>query len=216
MKENYSKLVWQKPKITGGLSDFYQLRVLEVENSIDIIENIYIIGGSLNECLLQDFSCSFEQHSFDRVEFNVRSVNIDPEYNQTRMSVHLDVGSCFMNKVQSSKIAGHYYGEWSQPIIFWCHLSYSHFLIWIILLLSLLLAVLLYLFYLFYNKYKQMKDIEVELPKGLTDMPYPEEDIETMEIKGLMKFDLIQEIEESISGFDTLQIEKSIVSDRVT
>lgn len=148
---------WEEPKVAGGNLNYFQIKtILPTEKEA----KIYRINGRARSCIIQGLKCES-----NNIDFSIRSVNV--EYSSS-MLMEDKVVDCFDFPEQiEEEVAGHFYGEWSQPVIFYCETQFSLAVMGSIFLVSLFLLFSIYLFIRLYHKYKEMKDIDIVLPKGL-------------------------------------------------
>lgn len=160
-KDNQIRISWQPPSVRGGNLDYFELKIIPSESHLR--PAVYRINGKETSCIIERFNC--EQ---DTINFVIRSVNIEhatPIENEN--AVNQSVNCFAIPEPIHGEVNGHFYGEWSQPIIFYCSAGYSLALTGLVILTTILLVIAAYLFIRFYQKYQRMKDIHVVWPDGL-------------------------------------------------
>jgi Fibronectin type III domain len=149
---------WEGPKVAGGNLDYFQIKtILPTEKEA----KVYRINGRARSCIIQGLKCEN-----NNIDFSIRSINV--EYPSSLMMIEDEVIDCFdFPESNEKEVAGQFYGEWSQPVIYFCEIQFSLVVMGTIFIVSLFLLFSIYLFIRLYHKYKEMKDIHIVLPKGL-------------------------------------------------
>jgi hypothetical protein len=149
-----TRISWDAPKVVGGKLDFFELRATKRTGE----SSIYRISGRARSCEFQNIRCDNV-----KIDFAIRGVNVDKQAEKVR-----EVADCFEFPDSTDEpTTGHFYGEYSETMTFYCDIHFSMVTGAIIFVLLLALLTFIYLFIRLYQKYKHMKDIHIIWPKGL-------------------------------------------------
>lgn len=159
--ENEEKVVinWEEPKALGGNLDYYQLKLV-MSNE----EKNYRVNGKVKSCIIKDFECME-----DDVKFLVRAVNIGQETSTVlwKNVVNQTISCLAVPDSMNANEGELLYGEWSQPLTFYCHIGYSIKSVGLIIIIFIFLLIFVCMIFKFYQKFQRMKDIHITWPSGL-------------------------------------------------
>ena len=186
MLENENKILisWEPPKVRGGNLDYYQLKLIPSESHKG--SSVFRINGKEKSCFIEGFNCDQ-----DNVNFVIRSVNVGHSVEVQYDKFSNQSVNCFATP-EHDEVNEHFYGEWSQPIIFYCLAGYLVALTALVVVGTIFLVITVYLFIRFYQKYQKMKDIHVVWPNGL-DPSLLNTSEDKSPFKGLKDLDLIKD-----------------------
>jgi uncharacterized membrane protein len=73
--------------------------------------------------------------------------------------------------LERNKFAEHLHGEWSKPLVHWCHYSVGGYKIFMLAFFAVSVTIcVVFVVFSMFRKYKRMKDITIILPAGLEDI----------------------------------------------
>lgn len=163
--ENNKILIsWIPPNVKGGNLDYFQLKLIPSESHVR--SAVYKINGRETSCYIEGFNC--DQDSFN---FVIRGVNVEYWEIADDENLFNRRANClaYPEPIQG-EVNGHFYGEWSQPAIFYCSFGYSIAQMGMVIVATIVPVFVFYLLFRFYQKLKHMQNITVILP-GLFSEP---------------------------------------------
>lgn len=184
-RDNRMSISWALPEIKGGNLDYFQLKLIPSDGHES--PAVYRIAGRETSCFIEGFNCDK-----DNVNFVIRSVNVEGSVNVFGGIIQNRSVDCFaVPEPIVGEMVGHFYGEWSQPIIFYCTTAYSMALTGFVVLITIFIVFTLYYLIRFYHKYQMMKDIHVIWPEGLNSQTSPT--LSKTTFHGIADLDLIKD-----------------------
>lgn len=165
LKKSDDKVIinWKAPKFVGGNLAYYQLKLMMSTAQGNVIEKVFRLNREVQSCTIGGFKCEEET-----VNFFIRSVNVDSATTELDQRFNNETVSCFENHepIQIDE-DGRLYGEWSQPLTFYCLYGHSMALLGLLIVMAIFLLISVYMLIRFFQKYKRMKDIHIIWPDGL-------------------------------------------------
>ena len=185
LEDNSVLISWDVPKVIGGNLEFFQFRASKHDGNA----RIYRINGKARSCVIKSLNCDSE-----KIDFSIRSVNVGPT---TAETMETTVEGCFeFREPIEGEVSGHFYGEWSEPVVFYCQFRLASMMASVFILL-IFLVVFSYLMVRMYQKIKDMKDIHIVWPKGLDpESPVKSDICEAVKDLDLIKNHVLTDIEE--------------------
>lgn len=180
--KNYTSAAigWDEPTLKGGELDYYEFKSTLTTVDDKMVENI--VKTRNTRCYIEQL-CTGNIMSY---EFSVRAVNFvrTPHSKESKTTVKgsSERQNCerddevLIKSLDALKIADphgwHLPGPWAQAVGHSCHYgglnAKQNVIMLFMVIASLVIAVMV--FYI-YRKYKDMKDILVQMPPGLEDLP---------------------------------------------
>lgn len=178
---------WEAPKVLGGNLDYFQLKLIPTKGFENLKAKVYRINGRSRSCLIDSFRCEK-----DKIDFIIRSVNVEYPVTTAHESGNRTVYCLAYNEPIQGEVPGQFYGEWSQPIIFYCQTPISTTMIVGCLLMLFVTILSVFMLHKFYRKYQMMKDIHLVWPKGLDPNSPPSSPSRTFD--GVRDLDLLKDV----------------------
>lgn len=157
-------LSWDTPLIVGGNLDYFQLKMIHSKDYERADVKVFRISGKASSCFIKGFICEKTN-----VLFVLRGVNVEHEETSLLQEIESNqtVNCLEIYEPIEGEVTGHFYGEWSQPIIHFCRARISMVMIASVIVMAISMMTSVYLFFRLYQRYKEMKDIHIVWPKGL-------------------------------------------------
>lgn len=202
LEDNSVLISWDAPKVAGGNLEFFQFRASKRDGE----EKIFRINGKARSCVIKSLNCDSE-----KIDFSIRSVNVKPT---TAETMETTVKDCFeFREPIEGEVSGHFYGEWSEPVVFYCQFRLASMMASVFVLLIFLFT-FTYLFVRMYQKYQDMKDIHIVWPKGLDpESPVKKDISEAVKDLDLIKNHVLADIEEEEENEKFLEKRESVKSE---
>lgn len=191
-------LSWEAPLVVGGNLDYFQLKMFPPKDFTNVENKVFRINGRTVSCFIDGFSCDNAN-----VLFAIRGINVErsEETLLNEVASNKTVNCFAIAEPIEGEVAGHFYGDWSQPIIHHCKSRMSLVMIASVIFSAVSMMTSIYLFVRLYQRYKEMKDIHIVWPKGLDpDDPSPQsptrDAYEAVKDLDLIKDHVLTDIEE--------------------
>lgn len=181
---------WQNPDRMGGNLDYFQVKLASLD--VGVQDKIFRIIGRMQSCFIEGWTCE------KPIKLFVRGINVDGNIlNTVDDSQHNETVNCLaFLEPDVAALPNHFYGLWSQPLIYSCLSKSSTVMVTIVVVSLVIMCLAAFTALKIYNKVMMMKDIHIVWPSGLDPDVSPSKHSSPDVIKNLISDHVLGNIEE--------------------